>query len=332
MKRAHSIRLAQGDSMPLDPQLKPLIDAMASNPDAKQTHEQTPAEAREGYLALGNMFGPGEEVTSVEDRTISGPAGEIPVRIYTPAGTGPFPVLVFFHGGGFVIGDLDSHDKECRALTNRAECITVAVDYRLAPEHPFPAAPEDCYAALEWVGENAVSFNGDPTRLAVGGDSAGGNLSAVVSLMTRDRGGPPLCFQLLIYPCVDARDNDLYPSRTENAAGPFLLRATMDYFMGHYFDGCADKEASRSDVLASPLLADRLDGLPPALLVTAELDVLRDEGETYAAALQAAGVTCEHSRYAAQPHAFFQLSPILDAGKRVLDQSGAALRKHFSEE
>jgi acetyl esterase len=316
--------------MPLDPQLKPLIDAMVSDPDAKPTHEQTPAEAREGYRALGTMFGPGEKVASVEDRTIPGPAGEIPVRIYTPDGAGPFPVLVFFHGGGFVIGDLESHDKECRALTNRGECITVAVDYRLAPEHPFPAAPEDCYAALEWVGKNAASFGGDPTRLAVGGDSAGGNLSAVVSLMSRDRGGPTPCFQLLIYPCVDARDNDLYPSREENEAGPFLLRATMDYFMGHYFDGCADKEASRSDVLASPLLADSLAGLPPALVITAELDVLRDEGEAYAEALRAAGVACKQERYDSQPHAFFQLGPVLDAGKRVLDQSGAALREHFS--
>jgi acetyl esterase len=316
--------------MPLDPQLVPLIDAMASTPDAKPTHEQSPEEARVGYRALGAMFGPGEEVASVDDRSIPGPSGEIPVRIYTPEGTGPFAVLVFFHGGGFVIGDLESHDKECRALTNRAGCTTVAVDYRLAPEHPFPAAAEDCYAALEWVGAHAESFGGDSTRIAVGGDSAGGNLSTVVALMTRDRGGPTLRFQLLIYPCVDARDNDLYPSRAENQAGPFLLRATMDYFMEHYFAGCKDREASRRDALASPLLAESLAGLPPALLVTAELDVLRDEGEAYGAALEAAGVDVDLHRYDSQPHAFFQLSPILDAGKQVLDEAGAALRKHLS--
>ncbi len=183
--------------MPLDPQLVPLIDAMASNPDAKPTHEQSPEEARVGYRALGAMFGPGEEVASVDDRSIPGPSGEIPLGIYTPEGTGPFAVLVFFHGGGFVIGDLESHDKECRALTNRAGCTTVAVDYRLAPEHPFPAAAEDCYAALEWVGAHAASFDGDSTRIAVGGDSAGGNLSTVVALMTRESGCStkpvPLC-------------------------------------------------------------------------------------------------------------------------------------------
>jgi acetyl esterase len=316
--------------MPLDPQLRPLIDAMTSDPGAKPTHELSPAQAREAYRALGTMFGPGEEVGRVVDRTIPGPAGKIPLRIYAPEGEGPFGVLVFFHGGGFVIGDLETHDKECRALCNRASCLVVAVDYRLAPEHPFPAAPEDCFAALEWVGANASEFRGDPQRLAVGGDSAGGNLSTVVALMARDRGGPALRFQLLIYPCIDARENDLYKSREQNAASPFLPRETMDYFMSHYFRGCSDGKAARKNALASPILAPSLKGLPPALVITAELDVLRDEGEAYARALEAAGVLTGLRRYDGQPHMFFQLSPMLDAGKLALDEAAAALRKHLT--
>jgi acetyl esterase len=316
--------------MPLDPQLRPLIDAMANDPNRKQTHELSPKEAREGYLALSTMFGPGEEVGRVENRKIPGPGGQLPLRIYSPEGDGPFGVLIFFHGGGFVIGDLESHDKECRALCNRANCLVVAVDYRLAPEHPFPAATEDCFAALEWVGAHASEFRGDPLRLAVGGDSAGGNLSTVVALMARDRGGPAIRFQLLIYPSVDARDNDSYKSRDQNAAGPILLRETIDYFMGHYFRGSGDGKAARESALASPILAPSLKGLPPALVITAELDVLRDEGEAYARALEAAGVMTGLRRYDGQPHAFLQLAPMLDAGKLALDEAGSALRKHLA--
>lgn len=315
--------------MPLDPQLRPLIDAMMNDPNVKPTHEQSPEEAREGYRALSTMFGPGEEVGRVKNLTIPGPASEIPLRIYTPEGAGPFGVLVFYHGGGFVIGDLESHDKECRALCNRANCLVVAVDYRLAPEHPFPAGLDDCFAALEWVGAHAAEFRGDPSRLAVGGDSAGGNLATVVALMSRDRGGPALRFQLLIYPSIDARKNDLYKSREQNSAGPILLRETMDYFTGHYFRGHKDQNAVRENPLASPILAPSLKGLPPALVITAELDVLRDEGEAYARALEAAGVVTGLRRYDGQPHAFLQLAPMLDAGKLALDEAASALRKHL---
>jgi acetyl esterase len=316
--------------MPLDPQLKPLIDAMESNPDAKQTHEQSPEEAREAYRALGAMFGPGEAVARLENRSFPGPESKVPLRIYTPEGEGPFAVLVFYHGGGFVIGDLDSHDKECRALCNRAGCIVVAVHYRLAPEHPFPAAPNDCYAALQWVAAHASEFRGDPSRLAVGGDSAGGNLSAVIALLARDQDGPPLRFQLLIYPTVDARSLDAYPSQAENASGPILKRETMEYFMGHYMGSGSQSDSNRMDVRASPILAESLAGLPPALIITAELDPLRDEGEAYAEALEAAGVSTVLCRYDGQPHAFFQLSPILDAGKLALDQAAAALREYLA--
>jgi acetyl esterase len=313
--------------MPLDPQLAGLVEAMASNPDALPTHELTPELAREAYRALANMLGPGEEVFAVEDRAIPGPLGEIPVRIYTPQGPGPFGVLVFYHGGGWVIGDLDSHDRECRAICNATPCVVVSVDYRLAPEHCFPAAPEDAYAALEWVAQHAAELGGDPERLAVGGDSAGGNLSAVVSLLARDRKGPSLKFQLLVYPAVDVRDGDLYPSQTGNAEGPFLLKKTMDYFYGHYFD---DPDGSgSSDVRASPLLAPSHADLPPALIVTAEFDPLRDEGEAYGAVLEKAGVPVRVHRYDGMAHLFFQLSPVVTQGKDLLAEAATALRERI---
>ena len=312
--------------MPLDPQLNGLVEAMANNPDAVPIHEQTPDEAREGYRALVAMFGPAEEVARVEDRTIPGPGRDIPLRIYTPEGAGPFGVLVFYHGGGFVIGDLDSHDRECRALCNGAGCIVVSVDYRLAPEHPFPAAPEDAFAALGWVADNAPEIGADADRMAVGGDSAGGNLSAVVTLMARDAGGPALRLQLLVYPATDLRTGDNYPSYSENAEGPFLLKSTMDYFMAHYF-GAADAIQARSDRRASPILAASHVGLPPALIVTAEFDPLRDEGEAYAKALEEADVPVRLHRYDGMAHLFFQLSPIVTQGKDLLAEASTALRK-----
>ena len=313
--------------MPLDPQLAGLVEAMASNPDALPTHELTPELAREAYRALASMLGPVEEVSGVEDRAIPGPLGEIPLRIYTPEGRGPFGVLVFYHGGGWVIGDLDSHDRECRAICNATPCIVVSVDYRLAPEHRFPAAPEDAYAALEWVAQHAADFGGDADRLAVGGDSAGGNLSAVVALLARDRKGPGLRFQLLVYPAVDLREGNLYPSQTENAAGPFLLKDTMDYFYAHYFGG--ERTSETDDPRASPLLASSHADLPPALIVTAEFDPLRDEGEAYGVALEKAGVPVRVHRYDGMAHLFFQLSPVVTQGKDLLAEAATALRERI---
>ena len=338
---------------PLDPQLAALVDAIANNPNAVPTHELTPEKSREGYLALSAMFGPGEEVARVEARAVPGPAGDIPVRIYTPITTpratpratpksspkitphtapeakpeseGPFGILVFYHGGGWVLGDLDSHDRECRALCNGAGCIVVSVQYRLAPEHPFPAAPEDAYAALKWVSDHASEIGGDPERLAVGGDSAGGNLSAAVTLMARDRGGPALRFQLLIYPAVDCRGGDNYSSYTENAKGPFLLKSTMNYFERHYF-GEGDTSAARHDLRASPLLAASHEGLPAALIVTAEFDVLRDEGKAYAKALEEGKVSVQFHCYPGMSHLFFQLYPIVTQGKALLGEACTALR------
>lgn len=310
--------------MPLHPQIVKLVDTLAANPAAKPAHELTPSEARDGYRALGALLGPGPKVSRVEDRTIRGSQGKIPLRIYTPVGEGPFGVLVFYHGGGWVIGDLETHDRECRILCRDAGCLVVSVDYRLAPEHVFPAAVEDSFEALRWVGSHAGQLGGDPKRLAVGGDSAGGNLSAVMALLARDAGGPALRFQLLVYPPVDAREEIDYRSRELNAAGPFLLRETIDYFMGHYLSGLGS--ATRSDFRVSPLLASSHRGLPPALVVTAECDPLRDEGEAYARTLEKAGVPVTLHRYDGMPHLFFQLSSLIDDGKRLLDEAATALR------
>ena len=288
--------------MPLAPEIQALVDAMAQDPDALPTHLQSLDEARAGYVALGNMFGPGEAVAKVTDRSVPGPAGEIPIRCYLPSQEAGLPIVVFFHGGGWTIGDLDTHDKECRAIANGAQALVVSVDYRLGPEHKYPAAADDCFAALQWVGEHGSDLGGDPSRIAVAGDSAGGNLSAVVSLLARDGGGPALRAQVLVYPCVDMRGEatEAHPSRLENAAGPFLLKESMDYFEACYL---ADDD-QRREPKASPLLATSHAHLPPALVITAGLDPLRDEGAEYVAKLAAAGISCAHQLFGTEMHGF----------------------------
>jgi acetyl esterase len=185
--------------MSLDPQAKAFLNQLAAA-GAPPLHSLPVEQARQAIAELFATKGEPEPVGKVEDRRIPGPAGQIPLRIYTPRGNGPFPVLVYFHGGGWVIGNLETHDPTCRALTNTAGCMVVSVDYRLAPEHKFPAGPDDCYAATRWVADQAATINADPDRIAVGGDSAGGNLAAAISLMARDRGTPSLVYQLLLYP------------------------------------------------------------------------------------------------------------------------------------
>jgi acetyl esterase len=248
----------------------------------------------------------------------------MPTRIYTPYGTGPFPVLVYFHGGGWVIGNLEAYDATCRALTKAAGCIVIAMEYRLAPEHTFPAAPEDCYAATCWVAANAAAIGGDPRRIAIGGDSAGGNLTAVVAQMARDRGGPALVYQLLVYP-VTNYDYDTASYR-ENADGYLLTRDAMVWFWNHYLRSAADGDHP----LASPLRASDLRGLPPAMVLTAEFDPLRDEGEAYARRLQEAGVPVTLKRYTGMIHGFFSLGTVLDQGKQAMADAAAALRAIFA--
>jgi acetyl esterase len=282
------------------------------------------SEARKQSIDMAAMQGVPEPVAIVEDRTAPGPAGEIPVRLYTPAINGPLPVFVYLHGGGWVIGGIESSDGLCRTLCNAARCIVISVDYRLAPEHPFPAAVEDSYHAVLWAWENASSFGGDATRVAVGGDSAGGNLAAVVTLIARDRGQPALKYQLLLYPVADAAYDT--PSYSQNAEGYFLTRDAMQWFWNHYIG----KEADPGNPLVSPLRALSFKGLPPALVITAEYDPLRDEGEAYAERLRTAGVPVQLTRYDGMIHGFFMMGGILDQGRRALEQAAAALRTAFA--
>jgi acetyl esterase len=230
---------------------------------------------------------------------------------------------VYFHGGGWVIGDLESHDQVCRALANAARCTVVAVDYRLAPEHKFPAAVEDAIAATRWVSDNAQSLGIDASRLAVGGDSAGGNLAAVVSLDARDRGGPPLVFQLLIYPGTDMRMD--WPSHLRHAGQLPLRRPTMQWFVGHYLRGPGDE----LDWRASPLRAPSFRNLPPALVVTAGFDPLSDEGEAYARALSDGGVPVTHRRFDGQIHGFLNMGRIVADAARLVTLAGDALKGAF---
>jgi acetyl esterase len=247
------------------------------------------------------------------------------VRIYTPEGSGPFPLLVFFHGGGWVIGDLDGHDPLCRRLTNLVDCIVVSVDYRLAPEHPFPAAPRDCFAATQWVAQNAAQLQGDPARIAVGGDSAGGNLAAVVAQLARDQGGPALVFQALIYPATDLRMSTA--SIEENGKDYLLTKEDMIWFMQHYMKNEEDK----SNPLASPLLAANLSNLPPALVITAEYDPLRDEDEQYGERLKEAGVPVQISRYDGAIHGFVSCGVMgIELGNQATAEIALALRSAFT--
>ena len=309
--------------MPLDPQAKAVLDQFASM-GGPQLHEMSVAQARELILGMVALAGEPESIARVENRTVPGSAGEIPVRIYTPVGTAPFPVLVYFHGGGWVIGNLDTHDGICRSLANRVGCLVVSVDYRLAPEHTFPAAPEDCYAATRWLAEHAGSLGGDKGRIAVGGDSAGGNLAAVVALMARDRGGPKLAFQLLVYPATDT-DFETRSYR-ENSEGYFLTRADMVWFWNHY----APRDEDRRNPYAAPQRAASLRGLPPALVITAEFDPLCDDGNAYAARLREDGVPVRLSQQDGLIHGFFQMGAVIDRGRASVDEASRALKDAFA--
>lgn len=306
----------------LYPEVRALLEAIeAAGAPAVET--LSPEEARQAALdALKAVAGQPEEVGRVEDLSLPHPSRPIPIRVYTPAAEGPFPCLVYFHGGGWVLCDLDTHDAVCRGISKRAGAVVVAVDYRLSPEHKFPAAVEDCYAATEWVAANTARLGIDPRRIAVGGDSAGGNLSTVMCLKSRDEGGPALALQVLVYPVTNLASFDTASYR-EFAEGYYLTRAEMEWFRAHYLARIEDAQSP----YASPLLAPDLHGLPPALVITAECDTLRDEGEAYARRLADAGVEVACTRYGGMIHPFFSLGGVFSSGRRAIEQVAAAVRE-----
>ncbi len=308
----------------LDPQAEAYLRQMEQQ-GAPPLNTLTPAQARETMINnFSVLCGTPQAVANVEDLNILSPAGQIPVRIYTPQGNNPFPILIYFHGGGWVLGNLDIYESACRSLANGASCVVVSVDYRLAPEHKFPVGVEDAYAATQWVADNTNRIKGDSTRIAVGGDSAGGNLAAVVSLMARDRGGPNLAYQLLVYPVTDLSSLDTASYR-DYAEGYGLMRTEMEWFGDHYLSQGEDGK----NPYVSPLLAQDLSGLPPALVITAEFDVLRDEGEAYANRLKEAGVSVKCTRYNGMIHGFMTMDGVLDRARGAIDEASAELRAAF---
>jgi len=307
--------------MALHPEYDALLKQLAATP-GPAISDMPVADGRATYRMM-RPAAPALDVGSVHDQSIPGPAGAIPIRVYSPPGRGPFPVLINFHGGGWVIGDLETADAVSREFCRRAGCVVVSVDYRLAPEHRFPAAVDDSYAATCWVAEHAAQFNGDPKRIAVGGESAGANLAAVVSHMARDRHGPAIAFQLLAYPVTAAKfDTASYQA---NADGYLLTRAGMEWFWDNYCPNVAE----RANPLATPLNAKNFAKLPAALILTAEYDPLRDEGEAYAAKLEAAGTTVECVRFDGLIHDFLAMSQQLSAVKPAMDKAVAGLRNAF---
>lgn len=340
--------------MPIDPQAKLITDAMADS-DFSLSTDYTPEQMRQS-MKQGFASRESDPVAKVSELVI--PAGssdtggsgagagrasasntegggtggsdtggsDIPVRVYWPVETSDLLAgIVYFHGGGWVIGDLDTHDATVRELANKTNAVVVSVDYRLAPEHPYPAAVNDCYAATQWVSTNATELGIDSSRLAVAGDSAGGNLAAVVSLMARDRKtlgktAPEIRFQLLIYPCCDM-DSSSWASMEENKDGPFLTREIMNWFYDHYMG-----DQNRRDPYAAPIRADDFSGLPSALVVTAELDPLRDEGEAYGQKLSDAGVETEVIRCDGMFHGFFSFGQYIDKAKETFNNVSAATK------
>lgn len=309
----------------LDPEARELLERM-DDADVPDLHDLSPREAREFFSDWRGEPTDVPDLATVADRTVPGygDGPEVPIRVYTPEGEGPFPVLVYFHGGGWVIGSLDTVDGICRVLADEADCVVVSADYRLAPEQPFPAGVEDAIAATEWVADHPEAVDGDG-RLAVGGDSAGGNLAAAVALHARETGGPAIDHQTLLYPVVDpSRD---WPSYEENGEGYYLERADIDYFRRHYWRS----DLELANPYACPLEACGHADLPPATVVTCGFDPLRDEGVAYAEALTDAGVPVDHLHYPSLIHGVAGMLGELgvSAAREVLADTAAALREGF---
>jgi len=310
-------------NMPLDPQVE-AMRAERATAGAPPLYTLTVAQARaEDLKSIQDAGGDPEPVADVLDEEVPGPGGPIPIRIYRPSADRPLPVLVYFFGGGWTLGTIDTSDGVCRALTNQAKCMTITVGYRLAPEHKFPAAVEDCHAAIHWIAENATDLGIDPDRIAVGGDSAGGNLAAAVALMARDKGGPKLAHQLLVYPNTDYLADA--GSMRDNTDPLLFNRTSSDWYWGHYLE----KPEDGTHPLASPLRAPDHTNLPTATVITAEYDPLRDQAEAYAHKLAASGVQVHLSRYPGMVHGFFTMSGKLNAARDAVAEAAARLREAF---
>lgn len=313
--------------MGVDPQIQEVLENLAKA-ELTPIELLRPHEAREQMLAMVRARGiVPEEVGEIANRVIPGPGGGIPIRLYRPksAPAGSLPILVYFHGGGHVIGDLESHDSVARALCNGGGCAVISVNYRKAPEHKFPAAVEDAFTATTWAHAEGAGLGLDPGRIAVGGDSAGANLAAVVALMARDAGGPPLRFQLLVYPVTDyACVGPDYETYGEGYG--ILTDGAMRWFRDHYLNN----RAEATDWRASPLRAASHAGVAPALIITAECDILHGDGVAYADALKKAGVEVTHSDYKGMIHAFFSMPTEIDGTARAQAEASAALRRAFA--
>ena len=308
----------------LHPRARSLLDLLDKG-TVPATHTLAPDDARAFYLERRALTQPAPpEVASVRDVAAESPHGPVPMRLFRPFGSAAearLPVLVYYHGGGWTMGDLDTHDVLCRELANGSGCAVVSIDYRLGPEHRFPAAVHDCIAATRWVHGHAAELGLDGQRLAVGGDSAGGNLAAVVALAARDQGGPPIRFQLLIYPATDMRRG--HASHETNGQGYLLTKDTLAYFHDHYIDDAAHD----LDWRASPLLHADLRRLPPALVITAGYDPLRDEALAYSQRLTEAGNRCTHVCFERQIHGFITMGRVIDEANDAVAMCGAALRR-----
>lgn len=302
----------------LNPQAAAWLESLAAaGVDLAQLSVDDMRAASDALLAHDG--GEAEPVEAITTCSIPGPRGDIPLRIYTPKGSGLFPIIVFYHGGGWVIGNAASYDNVATRLANRAYAVVVSVDYRLAPEHPFPAAVDDAFAALRWVSDNAGKINGDVERIAVAGDSAGGNLAAVVALLARDS-GPRVMYQLLLYPAIDfARQTESFVT---NGQGYYITQELVEWFGKQY-------DADPHDWRASPIRAEDLSGLPPAHIITAEFDPLRDEGAEYARALVEAGGIATETRVEGQLHGFLSMLGAIPDATHTLDEAATRLRDAF---
>ncbi len=306
--------------MPLDPQVKLILEQMAAvTKGTPPISSYSPAEYR-AISEQNMMFSlEKEEVSQVHDVQIPVDEGEIMARIYIPEGNGAYPVFLFYHGGGWMLGSVDSYDGMARMIANASGAIVVSVDYRLAPEHRFPVATEDCYQSLIWTKEHIEEYGGRQDCIIVGGDSAGGNLAAVVTLMAKERGGPSITGQVLIYPATSFTVST--PSMRENAKGYFLTKDMMNWLAYHYIH-----DEDRSSPYASPLIAEDVSGLPEAFVMTAEFDPLRDEGRLYADKLTAGGVSVQYKEYKGMIHGFVSMAAVIDQGKKAISHIGEVIK------